>query len=83
MACCILANVKEHAPPLAGASVGRGVRVVAAVDHVNRGARGGCRVSSCSAFLLLSGVLVYFDRVSSNVISTGQPPLPLISSSFF
>ena len=40
-------NVKEHAPPLAGASVGRGVRVVVKLDHVNRAASGGCCVSSC------------------------------------
>jgi len=42
-----LSNVKEHAPPLAGASVRRGVRVVVTEDHVNRAASGGCCVSSC------------------------------------
>ena len=42
-----LENVKEHAPPLAGASVGREVWVVVTLDHVNRAASGGCSVSSC------------------------------------
>ena len=40
--CCFLSNVKEHAPPLAGESVRRGVSVVATIDHVNRAASGGC-----------------------------------------
>ncbi len=35
-------NVKEHAPPLARASFGRGVRVEITEEHVNRAASGGC-----------------------------------------
>ena len=46
-------NVKEHAPPLARASVGRGVRVEVTQEHVNRAASGGCCVSSCSLLLFL------------------------------
>lgn len=46
-------NVQEHAPPLAGASVDRGVRVKVTQEHVNRAASGGCvsrlvRLSSIS-----------------------------------
>jgi len=37
-----LHNVKEHAPPLAGASFGRGVRVEITQEHVNSAASGGC-----------------------------------------
>ena len=42
-----LANVKEHAPPLAGASVetGDGVHNTGYVD--DKAASGGCCVSSC------------------------------------
>ena len=38
----ILHNVKEHAPPLARASVDHGVRVEVKREHVNRAASGGC-----------------------------------------
>ena len=43
-----LANVKEHAPLSAGASVDHGVEVQATEDHINRAADRGCCVSSCS-----------------------------------
>ena len=49
----ILANVKEHAPPLAGAHVETGGRVHITGDVVDRAASGGCCVSSCSPDWLL------------------------------
>ena len=48
-----LPNVKEHAPPLAGASDETGVEVHVTGDVDDRAASGGCCVSSCSP-------LVYF-----------------------
>jgi len=45
-----LANVKEHAPPLAGAHVETGEKVHITGDVADRAASGGCCVSSCSAF---------------------------------
>jgi hypothetical protein len=42
-------NVKEHATPLAGASVEMGVEVHTTGDVADRAASGGCCVSSCSA----------------------------------
>ena len=40
-------NVKEHATPLAGAGVERGVKVHITGEVDDRAASGGCRVSSC------------------------------------
>ena len=48
-----LENVKEHAPSLARASVGRGVKIGITLDHVNRAASDGCCVSSCSLSVFL------------------------------
>jgi len=42
-----LENVKEHAPPLAGAHVETGVEVHDTGDVADRAASGGCCVSSC------------------------------------
>ena len=42
-----LANVKEHAPPLAGAHVETGVGVHDTGDVDDKAASGGCCVSSC------------------------------------
>ena len=42
-------NVKEHATPLAGASVETGVDVHVAGDVADSAASGGCCVSTCSA----------------------------------
>jgi hypothetical protein len=56
----ILENVKEHAPPLAGASVETGVDVHTTGDVADRVASGGCCVSSCSALrihLTLTSIL--------------------------
>jgi len=52
-----LANVKEHAPLSARASVDHGVDVETTDEHVNRAADRGCSVSSCSLlqFVVLSG----------------------------
>jgi len=44
---CFLPNVKEHAPPLAGAHVETGVEVHVTGDVADRAASGGCCVSSC------------------------------------
>lgn len=44
-----LANVKEHATPLAGASVETGVKVHTKGDVADRAASGGCCVSTCCA----------------------------------
>lgn len=41
------ANVEEHAPPLAGASVETGVGVHITGDVADKAASGGCCVSSC------------------------------------
>jgi hypothetical protein len=43
-------NVKEHAPPLAGASVETGVWVHVTGEVADNAARGGCCVSTCWAF---------------------------------
>jgi len=43
----ILPNVKEHAPPLAGAHVETGEKVHITGDIDDRAASGGCCVSSC------------------------------------
>ena len=45
----ILANVKEHATPLAGAGVETGLEVHTTGDVAGSAASGGCCVSSCSA----------------------------------
>ena len=42
-------NVKEHAPPLAGAHAETGVEVHITGGYADRAASGGCCVSSCSA----------------------------------
>jgi len=47
-----LPNVKEHAPPLARASVDHGVSVKITQEHVNRAASGGC-VSRIVRLLIL------------------------------
>jgi hypothetical protein len=44
-------NVKEHAPPLAGAHVDTGIEVHTTGDVDDKAASGGCCVSSCSAVL--------------------------------
>jgi len=44
-----LQNVKEHAPPLAGAHIETGVEVHITGDVDDRAASGGCCVSTCSA----------------------------------
>jgi hypothetical protein len=41
-------NVKEHAPPPAGAHSETGVEVQATQDSADKAAGGGCRVSPCS-----------------------------------
>ena len=46
-------NVKEHAPPLAGAHVETGKRVHITGDVDDRAASGGCCVSSCSVILVV------------------------------
>ncbi len=46
------ANVKEHAPLSAGASVDHGVKVETMREHGNRAADRGCCVSTCSASFL-------------------------------
>ena len=53
-----LQNAKEHATLSVGASVERGVRVVATEDHENRAADRGCCVSACwaSSFILESSL---------------------------
>jgi hypothetical protein len=43
-----LPNVKEHAPPPAGAHSETGVEVQTAPDSADKAAGGGCRDSSCS-----------------------------------
>lgn len=43
-----LHNVKEHAPPLAGASVETGIEVHTPGDVYDKAASGGCCVSTCS-----------------------------------
>ena len=48
-----LQNVKEHATPLAGAGVERGVEVHVTGEVENRAASGGCCASACSAILHL------------------------------
>ena len=52
-----LANVKEHAPLSAGASVDHGVEVETTQEHVNRAADRGCCVSTCCASSLNVGML--------------------------
>jgi hypothetical protein len=81
-----LANVREHAPPLAGASFGRGVRVVGTLDHVNRAASGGC-VSRLVLPLIYTNVssrtqgnlsreipFAFRSAMTHAAISTIQPP---------
>ena len=48
-----LANVKEHAPLSAGASVDHGVEVETTGEHENRAADRSCCVSTCCASLIL------------------------------
>jgi len=43
-----LPNVKEHAPPPAGAHSETGVEVQTTLDSADKAAGGGCRVSPCS-----------------------------------
>ena len=58
-----LANVKEHATPLAGAAVERGVEVHVSGDVDNRAASGGCCVSTCSASVSNRRLVVLTDRI--------------------
>jgi hypothetical protein len=46
-------NVKEHATPLAGASVETGVEVHVTGDVADKAASGGCCASACCASLIL------------------------------
>ena len=60
-----LANVKEHAPPLAGASVETGVEVHVTGDVADKAASGGCSVSTCCASPI-HGELSNADEVIEN-----------------
>lgn len=68
-----LANVKEHAPPLAGAHVETGVEVHTSGDVDDKAASGGCCVSSCcaSSFVL-----------RGHVDESGKPTLSFMQDLF-
>ena len=70
-----LANVKEHAPLSAGASVDHGVDVGITEDHVNRAADRGCCVSTCSASS------IWISASGSDFLETSPAiePMPCIS----
>jgi hypothetical protein len=63
-----LANVKEHAPLSAGASVDHGVEDVIMEDHVNRTADMGCCVSTCSLYSASDKRRAHVRRVITSAI---------------
>jgi hypothetical protein len=66
-----LANVKEHAPLSAGASVDHGVGVETTGEHENRAADRGCCVSTCSRFFF-SGGGIHVQRMSKPLEQGGE-----------
>ncbi len=59
-----LSNIKEHAPPLAGAGVETGMEVHTTGGAVDKAASGGCCASSCSPLFLLPVLGIVEDLVS-------------------
>jgi hypothetical protein len=66
-----MANVQEHATPLAGAGIERGVEVHITGDVDNRAASGGCCASPCSVLLLLGFDEPFGSILAAKLLGTG------------